>query len=174
MPTFLSTTQITSDGFKAYQPAIEDAFGTEIDYAQLHKIFKDSLGGISAADWLNKKRYAQPDLDATSKLKLIGDPDEDKISTSIIERYNLTVRKNLKRCQRATVGFSKQFDCFKAAMDLGKMYYNFCCIHSSIRCTPAMEAGIADHVWHIKEIAALVPEPVVNRPAFYRKAPKAA
>ena len=162
--------QITSDGFKAYQPAIEDAFGTEIDYAQLHKIFKDSLGGISAADWLNKKRYAQPDLDATSKVPLIGNPDLDQVSTSIIERYNLNVRKSLKRCQRATVGFSRQFDCFKAAMDLGKMYYNFCCIHRTIRCTPAMEAKITDHVWEIEEIAALVKPRAANRPPTYNKA----
>lgn len=166
--------QLSTDGFKAYQPAIEDAFGHEIDYGQLHKVFHDALAHMTAADWLNKRRYTQPDLDATKRLKILGDPDTEKISTSIIERFNVTVRMSLRRSARATNAFSKKFENFKAAMALFHMHYNFARVHSTIRCTPAMEAGMSDHIWTLEEIAELVPAPAANRPKTYRKQTKAA
>lgn len=161
--------QITSDGFMAYKPAIEEAFGSEVHYAQLHKVFAKGLENMTAADFLNKQRYVQPDLEATSKVVMIGNPDLSGVSTSIIERHNATVRLNLRRMSRATFAFSKSFEHHKAAMALTHMYYNFARVHKTIRCTPAMEAGVSDHVWSIKEIAELETAPVVNRPKTYRK-----
>ena len=166
--------QLTSDGFKAYEPAIQDAFGTEADYGQLHKIMHDSLGKMTAADWLNKRRYSQPELNATKRLKILGNPDESKISTSIVERHNLTIRMSLRRLARATNAYSKTMEGFQAALSVFHFYYNFCRLHSTIRCTPAMEAKLCPHVWSLEEFVSLVPAPVANRPKTYRKQPKAA
>lgn len=168
-PRFAGKIQITTDGFEAYRPAIEDAFGTEADYAQLYKVMKDGLEGISAADFLNKRRYTQPTLEATSTRVISGNPDLEMVGTSIIERHNRTVRMKMRRMGRAVDSFSKTFEHHKAAMALVHMHYNFARIHKTIRCTPAMEAGVTDHVWTMQEIAALEPVPVVNRPKTYRK-----
>lgn len=173
-PRFKNRIQITSDGFEAYRPAVEDTFGVDGDYAQLYKVMKDGLAGMSATDFLNKRRYSQPTLEATSKRIISGNPDLEKVSTSCIERHNRTVRMGIRRMGRAQEAHSKTYEHHRAAMSVWHMFYNFGRIHQTLRVTPAMEAGLTDHVWTIEEIAALEPTPAVNRPKTYKKQPLAA
>jgi len=173
-PRLAGRIQITTDGFMAYKPAIEEAFGTDVDYAQLHKVFEKGLEGMTASEWLNKQRYVQPTLEATDKVVIFGEPEMERVGTSIIERHNLTVRMSLRRLSRATNAFSKTYENHCASMALMNMYYNFARVHKTIRCTPAMEAGVADHIWSMKEIAELEPAPVAIRPKTYQKRSRAA
>ena len=140
--------QLTTDGHKAYLQAIEDSFGAEIDYAQLIKLY-----GI---DVEAEKRYSPAQCTGTIKETIQGNPDPAYISTSYVERQNLTMRMNMRRFTRLTNGFSKKVENRCHALALYFMYYNFCRIHQTLRVTPAMEAGVTDHVWEIEEILSLL------------------
>jgi IS1 family transposase len=143
-----SRIQLTTDGFDAYLPAVEDSFGSEIDFAQLVKIYgADAEAG--------RGRYAPPpQVTEVVSTVVNGDPDPTKISTSFIERQNLTVRMQMRRLTRLTNAFSKKLDNLKAALNLHFCWYNFGRVHGSLRVTPAMEAGITDHVWMMEELTA--------------------
>lgn len=140
-------TQITTDGLHHYTEGVPDAFGLDVDFAQLVKLFGD-YGQFDRPE----ARYSPPRIaEVISKIRS-GDPDPDHISTSYVERQNLTMRMAIRRFTRLTNAFSKKLANLKAAVALHFAYYNFCRVHSSIRVTPAMEAGITDHIWTIAEL----------------------
>jgi IS1 family transposase len=145
-----SRVQLTSDGHKAYLQAVEDAFGADIDYAQLIKLYGTEQGPITEA------RYSPPACVGTRKKCVSGHPETRLVSTSHIERQNLTVRMNSRRFTRLTNAFSKKLENHQHQVALHFMHYNFCRIHQTLRVTPAMEAGIADHVWSLEEIVNLI------------------
>jgi len=139
--------QLTTDGFHFYERGVEDVFGGTVDFAQLVKLFGD-FGQFDTAD----ARYSPPRIsEVISKIR-DGRPDPDHICTSHVERQNLTMRMQLRRLTRLTNAFSKKLANLKAAVALHFAYYNFCRVHSSLRVTPAMEAGISDHVWTLAEL----------------------
>jgi len=147
---FSHRVQLTTDGWKAYLEAVDDAFGTNIDYAMLVKLYGESIEAKI------EKRYS-PAKFAGSKTEIItGNPDRSSISTSYAERQNLTMRMSMRRFTRLTNGFSKKVENLAHAVSLHFMYYNFGRIHQTLRVTPAMEAGVADYVWTLEEIAELV------------------
>ena len=137
--------QITTDGHKAYLEAVEGAFGMEVDYAQLQKIY----GAPTDAD---QRRYSPAKCIGADMKVVSGNPDPKHVSTSYVERQNLTIRMAIRRFTRLTNAFSKKLDNHKAACALHFAYYNFCRIHKSLRVTPAMEAGITDHIWSLSEL----------------------
>ncbi len=139
--------QITSDGHKAYLSAIEDAFGTGVDFAVLQKLY----GTVPEAE----TRYSPAKCLGCRREAISGRPDPKHVSTSFVERQNLTMRMSMRRFTRLTNAFSKKVENLEAAVALHFMYYNFGRIHQSLRVTPAMEAGVSDHVWSVEEIAAL-------------------
>jgi IS1 family transposase len=140
--------QITTDGSRVYLDAVEDAFGADIDYAMLQKIY----GAPSDEE---TRRYS-PARCIGCDLKVVsGDPDPTHVSTSYVERQNLTMRMHMRRFTRLTNGHSKKLDNHCHAVALHYMYYNFCKIHQTLRVTPAMEAGLTDRVWAIEELCAL-------------------
>ncbi len=137
--------QLTTDGLNHYTVSVPECFGTDVDFAQLIKLFGDFGQGPDA-------RYSPPKItEVISKVRQ-GDPDPDQISTSFVERQNLTMRQNMRRFTRLTLGYSKKVSHLKAAVALHFGYYNFCRVHASLRVTPAMEAGLTDHVWSIAEL----------------------
>jgi len=140
--------QLTTDGLKAYLQAVEDAFADEIDYATLIKLY-----GAGPQD---ESRYSPPKCIGIQKEKVNGGPDLKHVSTSFVERQNLTMRMSMRRFTRLTNAFSKKVDNHWAAVCLHFMYYNFCRIHQTLRITPAMAAGVADHVWEVEELIALL------------------
>jgi len=141
-------TQITTDGLHHYQAAVPDTFGLDVDFAQVVKMFDHGQYDTTEA------RYSpSPIVEVISKVRS-GDPDPDHISTSYVERQNLTMRMAIRRFTRLTNAFSKKLLNLKMAVALHFAYYNFCRVHSSLRVTPAMEAGITDHVWTIAELLA--------------------
>ncbi len=142
-----SRVQLTSDGHKAYLEAIEEAFGDDIDYAQLVKIY----GTAPEAE----KRYSPAECIGCERAKITGNPDPDHVSTSYVERQNLTLRMGSRRFTRLTNAFSKRFANHAHGVAMHFMWYNFGRIHKTLRVTPAMEAGVTDHVWSLEEIAAL-------------------
>lgn len=135
--------QITSDGFRPYYAAVEDAFGANVDYAMLVKIYGEPAEP--------EKRYSPAEIVDARPIPVSGNPKLHLISTSHIERQNLTIRMQLRRFTRLTNAFSKKLDNLKAAISLHFAWYNFVRIHSSLRVTPAMAAGISDHVWDFAE-----------------------
>ena len=145
----LGAPQITTDGLKAYVEAIEAAFGTRVHYAQILKTYAvDEAGGASRDD----VRYSRGRVVRSVKRRVIGTPDDAKISTSFVERSNLTMRMSQRRFTRLTNAFSKKLDHLRAAVALHFGYYNFCRVHMTLRVTPAMEAGLTDHVWSVEEL----------------------
>jgi transposase-like protein/IS1 family transposase len=138
--------QITTDGLNFYTKAIPECFGLDVDFAQLVKLFGD-FGQHDSEGKYSPSRI----MEVITKVRS-GKPDSAHISTSYVERQNLTLRMQLRRLTRLTNGFSKKLSHLKAAVALHFAYYNFCRIHSSIRVTPAMEAGITDHIWTIAEL----------------------
>jgi IS1 family transposase len=142
--------QLTTDGHHAYLDAVEDAFHGEIDYAQLIKIYGPDPSAKAAG------RYSPPECIGCKHEPVNGNPERKHISTSYVERQNLTVRMSMRRFTRLTNGFSKKAENLAANIALHYMYYNFCRVHQTLRVTPAMEAGIADHVWEIEELVALL------------------
>lgn len=141
--------QLTTDGHRAYLTAVENAFGGDVDYAMLDKIFNAPPNGGTT-------RYSPAECCGTRKIKVKGNPDMTKISTSFVERQNLTLRMSMRRMTRLTNGFSKKIENQAHAVALHFMHYNFCRIHQTLRITPPMEAGIADHVWSLEEISNLL------------------
>jgi IS1 family transposase len=141
--------QLTTDGHRVYAEAVEDAFGSEIDYAMLVKIYGAS--GDSP-----ESRYSPATCIGCRTGVLSGDPDPKHISTSFVERQNLTMRMSMRRFTRLTNGFSKKLANHGHAVAIHYMHYNFCRIHKTLRVTPAMEAGITDHVWTIEELTKLI------------------
>src|SRR5204863_7085918 len=141
--------QLTTDGHKAYLDAVEDAFGMEIDYAQLIKIY----GNVPEQ---GEVRYSPAVCMGTRVAKISGKPDYAHVSTSYVERQNLTMRMGMRRFTRLTNAFSKKLENLDHAIALHYMHYNFCRIHQTLRVTPAMEAGVSDHVWSIEEIIDLL------------------
>lgn len=142
--------QLTTDGHKAYLEPIEEAFGDDIDYAMLIKIY----GGVEEKK--TEKRYSPAICTGAEKKRIAGKPNPDFISTSYIERQNLTMRMSNRRFTRLTNAFSKKVDNHIFSIALYSMYYNFCRVHKSLRVTPCMEAGITDHIWEVEEILALL------------------
>jgi IS1 family transposase len=137
--------QITSDGFKPYIGAIEEYFGADVDFAQLIKVY--GKPDNSGPDW-----YGPPKVIEAVPTPVSGDPDLAHVCTSFVERSNLTVRMHLRRFTRLTNGFSKKLSHLKAAVDLYSTWYNFARVHQTLRVTPAMQAGLTDHVWEIEEL----------------------
>lgn len=140
--------QLTSDGNRAYLYAVDDAFGTEIDFAVLQKIYGAPVEG--------QRHYSPMQCIGIKIEKVMGDPDPEHISTSYVERANLSMRMGMRRFTRLTNAFSKKLQNHAAAIALYFMFYNFARVHQTLRVTPAMEAGIADHVWSLEEIVALL------------------
>jgi IS1 family transposase len=141
--------QLTTDGHRAYLMAVEDAFGCEIDFAMLQKIY-------GAPQDSPETRYSPAVCMGARKAVISGNPDHSHVSTSYVERQNLTMRMSMRRFTRLTNGFSKKLENHEHAVAIHYMYYNFGRIHQSLRVTPAMEAGIADHVWSIEEMMSLL------------------
>jgi IS1 family transposase len=140
--------QLTSDAHKPYLVAVTEAFGDEVDYAQLVKMY-----GAAPTD---PGRYSPPVCIWTKATPRIGDPDKGHVSTSFVERQNLTMRMAMRRFTRLTNAFSKKVENHAHQVALHFMHYNFCRVHQTLRVTPAMEAGLTDHVWEIEEIVALL------------------
>lgn len=138
--------QLTSDGFHGYAQAVEKSFGTNVDYAQIVKIYGTYEFG--------ERRYSSSGVLSSRKEVFTGRPNVDLISTSYIERLNASTRLHLRRLTRLTLAFSKKRESFDAAVALHFAYYNFCRVHSSLRVTPAMESGITDHIWTVAELIA--------------------
>jgi IS1 family transposase len=148
--------QLTSDGHRPYLEAVEGAFGADIDYAMLIKLYGQSRD--------NASRYSPPECIGTQTRHIQGTPDPEYISTSYVERQNLTMGMNMRRFTRLTNGFSKKAVNHAHAVALHYMYYNFGRVHKTLRVTPAMEAGVSDHIWTMEEIAALTDEYFIPQP----------
>jgi transposase-like protein len=142
--------QLTSDGHGAYLQAVEAAFGADVDYAQLVKIYGPAITAPG--------RYSPAECTGARKLWVEGKPDAAHISTSYVERSNLTMRMHMRRFTRLTNAFSKKVENHAHAVALHMMYYNFVRIHKTLRVTPAMAAGVSDRLWEITDIAKLVEE----------------
>jgi len=142
--------QLTTDGHRVYAEAVELAFGSEIDYAMLVKVYGASNDGES--------RYSPATCIGCRTGVLSGNPDPKHISTSYVERQNLSMRMGMRRFTRLTNGFSKKFENHAHQVALYFFHYNFCRVHSSLRVTPAMEAGLTDHVWTLTELCSLLPQ----------------
>ncbi len=136
--------QLTTDGHKPYLEAVEAAFGMDIDYAMLQKIYGAEPG--------NETRYSPAQCLGVKVETVTGSPDPKHISTSYVERQNLTMRMHMRRFTRLTNGFSKKVEMHAHSVALHFVYYNFCKIHQTLRVTPAMEAGISNHVWGVAEL----------------------
>lgn len=142
--------QLTTDGNRLYLFAINAAFQENVDYAVLMKLY----GGSSSST--AEVRYSPADCVGCEKKPKIGNPDPKHISTSYIERQNLTMRMQMRRFTRLTNAFSKKIESHVAAISIHYMHYNFARIHQTLRVTPAMQAGISDHVWTIDDIVKLL------------------
>jgi len=137
--------QITTDGFAPYRSAIATTLHDRVTgFAQLIKVYRASQEG--------EARYSPAEVASTEVVPIMGQPDPERICTSIVERSNLSLRMGLRRFTRLTNGFSKKWENHWAAVILWYTWYNFGRVHKSLRCTPAMEAGIADHVWSVREL----------------------
>ena len=141
--------QLTTDGHKAYLEAVEGAFGANIDYAMLVKLYGD------APNKGPERKYSPNICLGAKPTTITGNPDMAAVSTSYVERQNLTMRMSMRRFTRLTNGFSKKLENLGHAVALHFMYYNFGRVHQSLRITPAMAAGASDHIWELAEIASL-------------------
>jgi IS1 family transposase len=136
--------QITTDGFVPYIKAISDTLGDRVSFARLIKVYRAGTEG--------EGRYSPAEVSSTEIVPVFGNPDPARICTSIVERQNLTIRMQMRRLTRLTNGFSKKWENLWAAYCLHFAWYNFVRVHRSLRVTPAMEAGIVDHVWSVREL----------------------
>jgi IS1 family transposase len=137
--------QISTDGLNAYTHAIETAFGADVDYAQIIKVYGHE-------DTEPNRRYSQPEVISSEKIYISGRPKMELVSTSYVERLNATTRLHMRRMTRLTLAFSKKRENFEAAVGLHFAYYNFVKRHSTIRCTPAMAAGVAPTFWSVGDL----------------------
>ncbi len=140
--------QLTTDGLRVYLDAVEGAFGSEIDYVMLVKIY-----GADASD---DAKYSPAECIDCQLVPVMGSPNPAHISTSYVERQNLTMRMSMRQFTRLTNGFSKKIEDHFFALAIHYMHYNFCRVHKTLRVTPAMEAGIADHIWSIEEMIGIL------------------
>jgi IS1 family transposase len=156
--------QLTSDGHRAYLEAVEGAFGADVDYAQLVKLYGSSPESM-------KGRYSPAECIGARKERIEGDPDFAHVSTSFAERQNLSMRMHMRRFTRLTNAFSKKFENHVHMVALYTVFYNWTRVHKSLRVTPAMEAGLTDRLWSMEEIAELIEAaaPKPGRPATYKK-----
>ena len=138
--------QLTTDGHKSYLDAVSGAFAGGVDFAQLVKIYGDGSEPKGAV------RYSPMGYKTSRKSTISGNPNRDLVSTSYVERQNLTMRMGMRRFTRLTNGFSKKLENHCHAISLHFMYYNFCRVHQTLRITPAMAAGVSDHVWSVADI----------------------
>jgi IS1 family transposase len=141
--------QLTTDGHRAYLEAVWNAFGNDIDYAMLEKIYSNPPTGAQT-------RYSPGVCCGAKKKKVTGNPERKQVSTSYVERQNLTMRMSMRRFTRLSNGFSKKVENLEHAVAILFMNYNFARIHKTLRVTPAMEAGVANHVWELEEIVGLL------------------
>lgn len=157
--------QLTTDGHKAYLEAVEGAFGGDIDYAMLIKMYGEPLSKG------NERRYSPAVCTGARKETVEGDPDMSKVSTSHVERHNLSMRMHMRRFTRLTNAFSKKFENHCHMVALYTVWYNFCRIHKSLRVTPAMQAGLTDRVWDLTDIVEIMDAraPKPGRPKTYKK-----
>jgi IS1 family transposase len=153
--------QITTDAHNAYKPAMEAAFGADADYATIDKIYKTDYA-------TSKGRYSPPICTGVKKKVVEGNPDQAHISTSYVERANLSIRMQNRRFTRLTNAFSKKLDNHIHALALYFAFYNFVRIHKTLKVTPAMAAGVSDKLWSMEEIANLIEK---NRPAPAKRGP---
>src|SRR5204863_5512640 len=144
-------TQLTTDGLYWYVDAVDHAFGTEVDYAMLQKHYAGGAAGERSA----ATKYSPTKFNGATKEIVKGDPDPRHISTSHVERQNLTMRMNIRRFTRLTNAFSKKIENHAHSVALFYMHYNFVRVHQTLRVTPAMEAGITKTVWSIQDIVEL-------------------
>jgi IS1 family transposase len=144
--------QLTTDGFKPYINAVDDTFGTEVDYAQLIKIYGQPTGmSAQSRNWYEPVRVT-----GAIPMSVMGRPQARNISTSFVERQNLTMRMQMRRFTRLTNGFSKKLDNLKAHIALHFAHYNFVRVHQTLRVTPAMAANLTDRVWELEELLCAV------------------
>jgi hypothetical protein len=136
--------QISTDGLRAYVNATEQTFGADVDYGQIIKVY--------GAEETDQRRYSPPEVISSEKKIITGNPDVDLISTSYIERLNATTRLHMRRLTRLTHAFSKKRENFEAAVGLHFAYYNFVRRHNTLRCTPAMAAGVAPSFWSVGDL----------------------
>ena len=157
--------QLTSDGHRAYLEAVEGAFGADIDFAQLVKLYGEAPGVGS------ERRYSPAECVGARKTPITGNPDPAHISTSYAERANLTMRMHMRRFTRLTNAFSKKVENHAHSMALFTTYYNFVRIHKTLRVTPAMAAGVSDRLWEVSDIVALLEaaEPKPGKRGPYKK-----
>jgi IS1 family transposase len=158
--------QLTTDGHKAYLEAVEEAFGADIDYAMLVKLYGEPAGQKGS-----ERKYSPAECTGSKKVWVSGEPDKALVSTSHVERQNLTMRMHMRRFTRLTNAFSKKFESHAHMVALYTVFYNFCRIHKTLRVTPAMEAGLTDHVWDMEEVIAIMDAraPKPGRPKAYKK-----
>jgi IS1 family transposase len=142
----VSRPQLTSDGYAPYIDAIDRAFGDDCDYAQIVKDYATTPGNEAAV------RYSPGSIIRSERTVITGTPDPTKISTSYVERQNLTLRMQMRRFTRLTNGFSKKIENHRAAVALHVAWYNFCRVHETLRMTPAMALGVTDHIWSVGEL----------------------
>ena len=145
--------QITTDGLEEYRTGIENAFGQNVDYAMIYKKY-----GTDQDPRNPERRYSPSVCLEATPVPLIGNPDPEHISTSYVERLNLTTRMSVRRFTRLTNAFSKKVANHAAALSVHFMHYNFCRVHKTLGTTPAMAAGVTDHVWKLDELVALLVE----------------
>jgi IS1 family transposase len=153
--------QLTTDGHKMYLSAVEEAFQGSIDFAQLVKVYGPAPEGTH--------RYSPPECLGTQKHAVTGCPDAEHVSTSYVERANLTIRMSLRRFTRLTNAFSKKVENHTAAIGLFHAHYNLCRIHKTLRVTPAMAAGVTSRVWEIADLVALLPTAAGQKRGAYTK-----
>jgi IS1 family transposase len=140
--------QLTTDGHRAYLEAVEGAFGADVDYAQLVKLYGNTISAPG--------RYSPAECTGIKKIRREGNPDVAHVSTSFVERQNLTMRMSMRRFTRLTNAFNKKLDNHIHALALYFAFYNFCRIHKTLRMSPAMAAGIADRLWSLEDIVARI------------------
>lgn len=155
--------QLTTDGMSGYPAAVVDAFGANVDYAVLRKSYAAGPPVKEA-----KRRYSPAECTGAEKIPLIGLPYPELVSTSHVERANLTMRMGMRRFTRLTNAFSKKIEMHMHAVSLHFMHYNFARIHKTLKTTPAMQAGIASHLWSIEDIVRLAPEPEAKKRGPYK------
>jgi len=145
--------QLTTDGHRPYLIAVDEAFGADVDYGMLVKLYGHPKGEG------NERRYSAGECCGIKKRRVTGNPVREDISTSFVERMNLNIRMGMRRFTRLTNAFSKKIENHVHALAIYFAYYNFCRIHQTLRVTPAMEAGLTDHAWTVEELASLA-EPI--------------
>jgi IS1 family transposase len=148
----LQRLQLTTDGLGVYLDAVDNAFGSEVDYAQLVKLYGAPEGNQRTAE----ARYSPPQCNGTKKTPLLGLPDRQHVSTSYVERQNLTMRMSMRRFTRLTNAFSKKVENLMHAVSLHFVHYNFVRRHQTLKTTPAVAAGLADHEWTIDDLVGLL------------------